>query len=132
MKIDFTVGDFKCNDNAIGIGNAHRMFADELSLQRMKPQLRIIRIFLKLMQHIGEITRQIAMLLQKPLGVPLEGVEPLRFGDKAIAIVRKDGAAQVIRRKFMTFGKIYGDKPFKLGEATYFLTPVGKRKVGCK
>ena len=63
---------------------------------------------------------------------PLEGVEPLRFGDRGIVVVRKSGAAQVIRRKFMTLGRIFGDEPFKFGKATYFLTPVGKRKAGCK
>ena len=49
---------------------------------------------------------------------PLEGVEPLRFDDRGIVVVRKSGAAQVIRRKFMTSGRIYGDKPFKFGEDT--------------
>ena len=58
---------------------------------------------------------------------PLEGVEPLRFGDKAIVIVRKGGAAQVIKRKYMKLKTIFGDKPFKLGKDTYYLTPVGRR-----
>ena len=58
---------------------------------------------------------------------PLEGVEPLRFGNKAIVVVRKGGAAQVIKRRYMKLGTIFGDKPFKLGKDTYFLTPVGRR-----
>ena len=58
---------------------------------------------------------------------PLEGVEPLRFGDKAIVIVRKGGAAQAIKRKYMKLKTIFGDKPFKLGKDTYYLTPVGRR-----
>ena len=58
---------------------------------------------------------------------PLEGVEPLRFGDKAIVIVRKGGVAQVIKRKYMKLKTIFGDKPFKLGKDTYYLTPVGRR-----
>ena len=58
---------------------------------------------------------------------PLEGVEPLRFGDKAIVIVRKDGAAQVIKRKYMARKIIFGGKPFKFGKDTYYLTPVGRR-----
>ena len=58
---------------------------------------------------------------------PLEGVEPLRFGDKAIVIIRKSGAAHVVKRKYMTRKIIFGDKPHKLGTDTYFLTPVGRR-----
>lgn len=58
---------------------------------------------------------------------PLEGVEPLRFGDKAIVVVRKDGAAQVIKRRYMKLGTILGGKPYKLDADTYFLTPVGRR-----
>ena len=58
---------------------------------------------------------------------PLEGAEPLRFGNKAIVVVRKSGAAQVIKRKYMKLGTIFGDKPFKLGKYAYYLTPVGRR-----
>ena len=58
---------------------------------------------------------------------PLEGVEPLRFGDKAIVVVRKGGAAQVIRRKYMARKIIFGGMPFKFGKDTYYLTPVGRR-----
>ena len=58
---------------------------------------------------------------------PLEGVEPLRFGNRAIVVVRKGGAAQVIKRKYMKLRTIFGGKPFKLGKDTYFLTPVGRR-----
>ena len=58
---------------------------------------------------------------------PLEGVEPLRFGNRAIVVVRKGGAAQVIKRKYMKLGTIFGDKPFRLGKDTYYLTPVGRR-----
>ena len=58
---------------------------------------------------------------------PLEGVEPLRFGNRAIVVVRKGGASQVVKRKSMTLGTIFGDKPFKFGKDTYFLTPVGRR-----
>ena len=57
---------------------------------------------------------------------PIEGVEPLSLGRRYVVIVRKGGEPQVIRRKYMTFGTIFGDKPYKLGEDTYFLTPVGK------
>ena len=63
---------------------------------------------------------------------PLECVEPLRFGNRAIVIVRKNGVSQVIKRKYMTLGTIFGDKAYKLGEDTYFLTPVGKRKAGAR
>ena len=58
---------------------------------------------------------------------PIEGVEPLRFGNRGIVVVRKGGAAQVVKRRYMKLGTIFGDKPFKLGKDTYFLTPVGRR-----
>ena len=51
---------------------------------------------------------------------PLEGAEPLRFGNRAIVVVRKGGAAQVIKRKYMKLRTIFGDKPFKLGKDTYY------------
>ena len=59
---------------------------------------------------------------------PLEGAEPLRFGNRAIVVVRKGGAAQVIKRKYMKLRAIFGDKPFKLGKDTYYLTPIGRRR----
>ena len=45
----------------------------------------------------------------------------------AIVIIRKSGAVQVVKRKYMTRKIIFGDKPHKLGTDTYFLTPVGRR-----
>ena len=60
---------------------------------------------------------------------PLEGAEPLGFGNRAVVIVRNDGKAEVIRCEYMTLGAIFGNEPFKLGKDTYYLTPVGKRKA---
>lgn len=51
----------------------------------------------------------------------------MRFGNRAIVVVRKGGAAQVIKRKYMKLRTIFGDKPFKLGKDTYYLTPIGRR-----
>lgn len=63
---------------------------------------------------------------------PLDGVEPLRFGNRAVVVVHKNGTAQVIRHKYMTLAAFFGGIPYKLNDNTYFLTPVGKRRVGEK
>ena len=60
---------------------------------------------------------------------PLEGVEPFRFGNRGIVVVRKSGAAQIIKRRHMTFGIIFGNRPFKLGDGACYLTPVGRRNL---
>ena len=64
--------------------------------------------------------------------LPIEGAEPLVFGKEDVVIVRKGGAGHIVKSKFLTLGTIFGNAPYKLGEDTYFLTPVGKRKAGCK
>ena len=63
---------------------------------------------------------------------PIEGTEPLSFGNRAVVVVRNDGRVEVVKRRRLTLGTIFGNEPFKLGEDTYFLTPVGKRNAGGK
>jgi len=61
---------------------------------------------------------------------PLEGAWPMSLGDKAVVVVRKSGVAAVIKRKYARGRCLLGDRPYKLGDDFYYLTPVGKVKEG--
>ena len=60
---------------------------------------------------------------------PLAGAPPSRLGNFAMVVVRKGGAAQVIKRKYMIPKCVFNGTPYELGPDTYFLTPVGRRCV---
>lgn len=62
-----------------------------------------------------------------PIG-PASGAAKSLFGDKAIVVVRKSGAAQVIDAKYLTYATLYHRQPFVApGEKTplVYLTPTG-------
>ena len=58
--------------------------------------------------------------------MPIEGVEPLKFGDKAVVVVRKGGVSQVIRKEYCRLDVLFCRQPYRFAENTYFLSPVGK------
>lgn len=60
---------------------------------------------------------------------PLAGAPPSRLGNFAMVVVRKGGAAQVIKRKYMIPKCVFSRTPYELGPDTYFLTPVGRRNL---
>jgi len=58
---------------------------------------------------------------------PLEGIDTLpKIGTKAVVVVRKGGAAQVVKRKYASRRFLLGEHPYKLGDDFYYLTPVGR------
>ena len=59
----------------------------------------------------------------------LVGAPPSRLGNFAMVVVRKGGAAQVIKRKYMIPKCVFSRTPYELGPDTYFLTPVGRRNL---
>lgn len=57
---------------------------------------------------------------------PLDGLEPFPFKNRVVVVIRRDGTSSVIKRKYVTLKTLFNNQPFKLGENTYYLTPVGK------
>ena len=55
----------------------------------------------------------------------LPGADELRIGKKAVVIVRKGGASNVLKAKYCKLKHVFNG-PYELGEDTYFLTPAGK------
>lgn len=67
--------------------------------------------------------------MDKPLPLrPVAGAPELKYGDKYIVIVRRGGATQVIKKKYLKLGVIFNRQPYKLGEKVRILTPVGEVK----
>lgn len=65
----------------------------------------------------------------KPLPLrPVVGAPELKFGDKYVVIVRRGGATQVIKKKYLKLGVLFSRQPYKLGEKVRILTPVGEVK----
>ena len=65
----------------------------------------------------------------KPLPLrPVAGAPELKYGDKYIVIVRRGGATQVIKKKYLKLGVLFNRQPYKLGEKVRILTPVGEVK----
>ena len=62
-----------------------------------------------------------------PIG-PASGAAKSMFGDKAIIVVRKGGAVETIRKKFLTYEVLYKRQPFDLTNTNpplVYLTPTG-------
>ncbi len=62
-----------------------------------------------------------------PIG-PKSGAEKSMFGDQAIVVVRFDGAAEVIKEKYLTYDVLYKKNPFDLSDKApplKYLTPTG-------
>lgn len=67
--------------------------------------------------------------MDKPLPLrPVAGAPELKYGDKYIVIVRRGGATQVIKKKYLKLGVLFNCQPYKLGENVRILTPVGEVK----
>lgn len=67
--------------------------------------------------------------MDKPLPLrPVAGAPELKFGDKYVVIVRRGGATQVIKKKYLSLGVLFNRQSYKLGENVRILTPVGEVK----
>ena len=67
--------------------------------------------------------------MDKPLPLrPVDGAQELKDADKYIVVVRRGGAAQVIKKKYLKLGVLFNRQPYKLGEKVRILTPVGEVK----
>ena len=67
--------------------------------------------------------------MDKPLPLrPVDGAQELKDADKYIVVVRRGGAAQVIKRKYLKLGVLFNHQPYKLGEKVRILTSVGEVK----
>ena len=65
-----------------------------------------------------------------PIG-PAHGAAKSPSDDKAIIVIRKGGASQIIKEKYLTYKTLYGDQPFDLTNAKtpiVYLTPKGIAK----
>ena len=58
----------------------------------------------------------------------LPGADELRIGKKAVGIVRRGGASNVLKARYCKL-KFILIGPYELGEDTYFLTPAGKVRL---
>lgn len=54
---------------------------------------------------------------------------PPLLNDKAVIIIRKSGAIQVVKTSNLTLKSIYNKSPFSLGEEVEYLTPTGRIKI---
>ena len=69
-----------------------------------------------------------------PIG-PEHGATKSLFDDKVIIVVRKGGASQVIKAKYLTYKNLYGDQTFDLTNAktpVVYLTPKGIAQPGAR